>query len=64
MITVPSASQWGSPTAGRRAFLIHDLNSSSRTFHRVALALAAKRESSLKLLHSLSANLLSSWTCS
>ncbi|KAG1780282.1 Alpha/Beta hydrolase protein [Suillus placidus] len=42
MTTVPSASQWGSPTASRRAFLIHGLNSSSHTFHRVASALAAK----------------------
>jgi pimeloyl-ACP methyl ester carboxylesterase len=40
--TVPSASQWGSPTASKRAFLIHGLNSSSHTFHRVASALAAK----------------------
>ncbi|KAG0702365.1 Alpha/Beta hydrolase protein [Suillus ampliporus] len=42
MTTVPSASQWGSPTASRRALLIHGLNSSSHTFHRVASALAAK----------------------
>ncbi|KAG1892758.1 Alpha/Beta hydrolase protein [Suillus subluteus] len=42
MTTVPSASQWGSPTACRRALLIHGLNSSSHTFHRVASALAAK----------------------
>ncbi|KAG2339856.1 alpha/beta-hydrolase [Suillus weaverae] len=42
MTTVPSASQWGSPTASRRAFLVHGLNSSSHTFHRVASALAAK----------------------
>ncbi|KAG1820468.1 Alpha/Beta hydrolase protein [Suillus subaureus] len=42
MITVPSASQWGSPTASRRALLIHGLNSSSHTFHRVASVLAAK----------------------
>ncbi|KAG2370085.1 hypothetical protein BDR07DRAFT_1266333 [Suillus spraguei] len=42
MTTVPSASQWGSPTASKRAFLIHGLNSSSHTFHRVASALAAK----------------------
>ncbi|KAG2158936.1 Alpha/Beta hydrolase protein [Suillus bovinus] len=34
MTTVPSASQWGSPTASRRALLIHGLNSSSHTFHR------------------------------
>lgn len=42
MTTVPSASQWGSPTANKRALLIHGLNSSSHTFHRVASALAAK----------------------
>ncbi|KAG1755986.1 Alpha/Beta hydrolase protein [Suillus lakei] len=42
MTTVPSASQWGSPTASRRALLIHGLNSSSHTFHRVASTLAAK----------------------
>ncbi|KAG2343444.1 alpha/beta-hydrolase [Suillus weaverae] len=42
MTTVPSASQWGSPTASRRALLIHGSISSSHTFHRVASALAAK----------------------
>ncbi|KAG1755985.1 Alpha/Beta hydrolase protein [Suillus lakei] len=42
MTTVPSASQWGSPTASRRALLVHGLNSSSHTFHRVASAIAAK----------------------
>ncbi|KAG2036407.1 Alpha/Beta hydrolase protein [Suillus americanus] len=42
MTTVPSASQWGSPTATKRALLIHGLNSSSYTFHRVASILAAK----------------------
>ncbi|KAG2152883.1 Alpha/Beta hydrolase protein [Suillus clintonianus] len=42
MATVPSASQWGFPTASKRALLIHGLNSSSHTFHRVASALAAK----------------------
>ncbi|KAG1892756.1 Alpha/Beta hydrolase protein [Suillus subluteus] len=42
MATVPSASQWGSPSASRRALLIHGLNSSSHTFHRVVSALAAK----------------------
>ncbi|KAG2058948.1 alpha/beta-hydrolase [Suillus hirtellus] len=42
MTTVPSASQWGSPTANRRAFLIHGLDSSSHTFHRVASTLATK----------------------
>ncbi|KAG2043131.1 Alpha/Beta hydrolase protein [Suillus americanus] len=42
MAIVPSASQWGSPTSSRRALLIHGLNSSSHTFHRVASALAAK----------------------
>ncbi|KAG2156170.1 Alpha/Beta hydrolase protein [Suillus clintonianus] len=41
-VAVPSASQWGSPTASRRALLIHGSNSSSHTFHRVASALAAK----------------------
>ncbi|KAG2074461.1 alpha/beta-hydrolase [Suillus decipiens] len=40
--TVPSATQWGSPTARKRALLIHGLNSSSHTFHRVASMLAAK----------------------
>ncbi|KAG2098700.1 Alpha/Beta hydrolase protein [Suillus discolor] len=40
--TVPSASQWGSPIASKRALLIHGLNSSSHTFHRVASMLAAK----------------------
>ncbi|KAG2139142.1 Alpha/Beta hydrolase protein [Suillus bovinus] len=40
--TVPSASQWGSPTATRKALLIHGGNSSSHTFHRVASMLAAK----------------------
>ncbi|KAG1741662.1 Alpha/Beta hydrolase protein [Suillus lakei] len=42
MTAVPSASQWGSPTASKRALLIHGLNSSSHTFHRVAPTLAAK----------------------
>jgi len=42
MTTIPSASQWGSPTASKRALLIHGLNSSSLTFHRVASMLAAK----------------------
>ncbi|KAG1815301.1 Alpha/Beta hydrolase protein [Suillus variegatus] len=42
MTTVPSASQWGSPTANRRALLIHGLDSSSHTFHRVASTLATK----------------------
>ncbi|KAG1753767.1 Alpha/Beta hydrolase protein [Suillus paluster] len=42
MTTIPSSSQWGSPTASRRALLIHGFNSSSHTFHRVASALAAK----------------------
>ncbi|KIK44457.1 hypothetical protein CY34DRAFT_802655 [Suillus luteus UH-Slu-Lm8-n1] len=40
--SIPSASQWGSPTASRKALLIHGLNSSSHTFHRVASALAAQ----------------------
>ncbi|OAX39176.1 alpha/beta-hydrolase [Rhizopogon vinicolor AM-OR11-026] len=40
--TVPSASQWGSPNARKRALLVHGMNSSSHTFHRVASALAAK----------------------
>jgi hypothetical protein len=44
--TVPSASQWGSPNARRRALLVHGMNSSSHTFHRVASALAAKGQSS------------------
>ncbi|KIK43350.1 hypothetical protein CY34DRAFT_11804 [Suillus luteus UH-Slu-Lm8-n1] len=47
MTTVPSASQWGSPTASRRALFVHGLNSSSHTFHRVASMLAAKGTSSL-----------------
>ncbi|KAG2074489.1 hypothetical protein BDR04DRAFT_1093235 [Suillus decipiens] len=40
--TVPSASQWGFPTASKRALLIHSSNSSSHTFHRVGSMLAAK----------------------
>ncbi|OAX38466.1 alpha/beta-hydrolase [Rhizopogon vinicolor AM-OR11-026] len=40
--TVPSASQWGSPNAKKRALLVHGMNSSSHTFHRVASTLAAK----------------------
>ncbi|KAG1797439.1 Alpha/Beta hydrolase protein [Suillus plorans] len=44
--TVPSASQWGSPIASKRALLIHGLNSSSHTFHHVASMLAAKGGSS------------------
>ncbi|KAG1797441.1 Alpha/Beta hydrolase protein [Suillus plorans] len=42
MASVPSASQWGSPIASKRALLIHGGNSSSHTFHRVASMLAAK----------------------
>ncbi|KAG1741660.1 Alpha/Beta hydrolase protein [Suillus lakei] len=41
-VQVPSASQWGSLTASRRALLIHGSKSSSHTFHRVASTLAAK----------------------
>ncbi|KAG2357629.1 Alpha/Beta hydrolase protein [Suillus spraguei] len=40
--TVPSACQWGSPIASKRALLIHGSNSSSHTFHRVGSMLAAK----------------------
>jgi pimeloyl-ACP methyl ester carboxylesterase len=52
MTTIPSASQWGSPTASKRALLIHGLSSSSLTFHRVASMLAAKgRSFSLELFY-------------
>ncbi|KIM63750.1 hypothetical protein SCLCIDRAFT_116569 [Scleroderma citrinum Foug A] len=39
MSTVPSATQWGLPTASKRALLIHGLTCSSQTWERVAQAL-------------------------
>ncbi|KIJ70496.1 hypothetical protein HYDPIDRAFT_143951 [Hydnomerulius pinastri MD-312] len=40
MTSTPSASQWGSPAATKRALLIHGLTSSSHTWEGVAQALA------------------------
>ncbi|KIJ60993.1 hypothetical protein HYDPIDRAFT_177195 [Hydnomerulius pinastri MD-312] len=40
MASVPSATQWGSPAASKRAFLIHGNTSSSHTWESVAQALA------------------------
>ena len=39
MSTVPSATQWGLPTASKRALLIHGLTCSSQTWEHVAQAL-------------------------
>ena len=39
MSSVPSATQWGLPTASKRALLIHGLTCSSQTWERVAQAL-------------------------
>lgn len=40
MTPVPSATQWGSPAASRRAFLIHGNTCSSHTWETVAQSLA------------------------